>query len=193
MHAHPSTAKLFRNLLLTSSLDWTVKLWNLALSDEPVMEFGTPTYDYICDVQWSPVHAAVFGAITSGGTLTLWNLSKSTLEAMDSIKIRADDDGSKGPSSFGLGGSSNTSAALNKMIWSNDGKQILIGDAKGSIHSIQVTEAAAKPKPGDEGRFELAILHRKDFHSGVSDVSAGGGEGGVEGGMERASRVPVAY
>ena len=34
--------------------------------------------DYIYDVQWSPIHPAVFAAVDGMGKLDLWNLNKDT-------------------------------------------------------------------------------------------------------------------
>jgi len=158
MNIHPNSSKLFKNLLLTSSLDWSVKLWNLNLSTEPLLEFQTPTYDYVCDVQWSPTHPALFSTITSGGILSLWNLCKSTVEPLDSMTITNEPTVSDSLKTA----ITTPSAALNRAVWSLDGRRIMAGDAKGTVHMVSIAETTAKAKVGDESRFELAILHRKD-------------------------------
>jgi dynein intermediate chain len=86
MKWNPSGRRNFKHLLLTCSLDWTVKLWNLKSSakslptspmkaasssslssrqvaalhsdalQKPLFEFYTPTYEYACDAQWSPTN-----------------------------------------------------------------------------------------------------------------------------------------
>ncbi len=84
---HPSRSNKYKHLVLSSSLDWTVKLWDLKNFAQPLIEFFTPSYDYVCDVQWSPVHPAVFVTVTSGGRIALWNLSKSSTEPVDSINV----------------------------------------------------------------------------------------------------------
>ena len=138
--------------MLTSSLDWTVKLWNLAQSNEPILEFFTPTYDYICGVQWSPVNAPVFSTITSGGAVSLWNLSKSTVEPIDTLLIHK----------TAVGNTSNDSApsvkagnaALNKFSWLRDGRKMVAGDASGKLHLISIQDSVANAKSGDETKFE---------------------------------------
>ena len=84
---HCSPSKLYQSLLLTSSLDWTVKLWSLSSLAKPLFEFVTPAYDYVCDVQWSPDNSAIFSAITSSGRLILWNVAKSASPLLDEINI----------------------------------------------------------------------------------------------------------
>lgn len=61
--------------------------WTLSNLSTPIYEFFTPSYDYVCDTQWSPVNPAIFVTITSGGTLSLWNLAKSTMEPVDTFTV----------------------------------------------------------------------------------------------------------
>lgn len=84
---HPSRNSKYSNLVLTSSLDWTVKLWNLDDFTKPLLEFSSSSYDYVCDVQWSLINPAVFVTLTSGGKVSLWNLSRSTSEPVDVLII----------------------------------------------------------------------------------------------------------
>ncbi|CAM9372231.1 unnamed protein product, partial [Ectocarpus fasciculatus] len=138
MSPHNSNSRVFKNFMLTSSLDWTVKLWNLSQGTKPVLEFFTPTYDYICGVQWSPVNAPVFSTVTSGGAVSLWNLSKSVIEPADTLFIHKNA----------------SHAALNKFAWLRDGRKMVAGDAAGCLHLISVQDSAALVKPGDETKFE---------------------------------------
>ena len=39
-------------LVLTSGVDWSTKLWAPAYSDQPLMSWVSPSYDYMSDVQW---------------------------------------------------------------------------------------------------------------------------------------------
>jgi hypothetical protein len=126
-----------------------------------------PSYDYVCGVQWSPVHASLFSTITSGGVLTLWDLSKSTLEAQDSFNIFKDQPG--------IGGGEEGLAALNKLVWSVDGLSLYVGDTRGSIRQIAVKEACARSRPGDEGRAELALMARaKNSITGTLEMEVNG-------------------
>jgi WD40 repeat protein len=155
--------------MLTSSLDWTVKLWNLSQGNDPVLEFFTPTYDYICGVQWSPVNAPVFSTITSGGAVSLWNLSKSVIEPADTLFIHktAGAPGQPGGNTNANAGNKAGDSALNKFAWLRDGRKMVVGDANGTLHLISVQEAAALPKSGDETKFEHLLFASQKLSAGL--------------------------
>ncbi len=168
---HNSTSKLFKSLLLTSSLDWTVKLWSTSSSystSEPLLEFFSPTYDYVCGAQWSPINASLFGTITSNGSVNLWNLSKSILEPSETFHINNKTAASAlaGTTAAG-GGAGNSKAAaafssssfpsLNKFSWLRDGRKMVVGDSAGSLHVLGIQESAAEAKTGDEAKFEHVL------------------------------------
>ena len=159
MHKNPSVSKFLKDLLLTSSLDWTVKLWNTSEQafGEPLLELVSPTYDYVCDVKWSPVNSSLFATITSGGMLTLWDLSRSVLEPQDSLHILKE----SYSSSQGL-------YALNKLTWSIDGMSIHVGDTNGNVQMLSVKESCARGRPGDGGRAESAIASKRSSGGVVS-------------------------
>ena len=114
MQINPNTQRQYKDLLLTSSLDWSVKLWNFMPQDDsrtaavsvstratttqsrsdhvssqllPLFEFITPTYNYVSDVQWCPNNPALFSTITSCGHLSLWNLCKSVSEPIETVSV----------------------------------------------------------------------------------------------------------
>ena len=195
---HPNPSNKYKNLVLSSSLDWSVKLWNLSSFAHPVFEFTSASYDYVCDVQWSPVHPAVFVTITSGGSLALWNLSKSTTEPVDVTTLIKEEDlnhhksgaasnsgggAGGGGSSSGSGGAGNVGAglhhgaALNKVAWAQDGQAVLVGDSYGKLHWMKLQPAhAQQATAADETRFEMAMVAHQ-----LSAVSpAWSGTGGAE-------------
>lgn len=170
---HNSQNKHHKNLLLTASLDWTVKLWNLAKLDKPILEFFTPSYDYVCDAKWSPINPSVFCTITSGGKLSLWNLSKSTTEAVDTIAVIRQNEGAsmaeaasnKNKAQNNNSNNKDATIALNKMVWSKDGMFIIIGDSTGTVHFVTVQPAFATLQAADEGRFEQFLQMTGDGDS----------------------------
>lgn len=95
---HPLVGPVdFSDLFLTSSVDWTIKLWRSkggsgsaaskaaslvsagqpAVTVPPLCSFEENT-DYVYDVRWHPVHPAVFGSVDGTGRFDLWNLNVDT-------------------------------------------------------------------------------------------------------------------
>uniref|UniRef100_A0A8C3C398 Dynein cytoplasmic 1 intermediate chain 1 n=1 Tax=Cairina moschata TaxID=8855 RepID=A0A8C3C398_CAIMO len=66
----------FSHLFVTSSFDWTVKLWTTK-HNKPLYSFEDNA-DYVYDVMWSPVHPALFACVDGMGRLDLWNLNNDT-------------------------------------------------------------------------------------------------------------------
>ena len=150
---------MFRGLILTSSVDWTVKLWSLTHSPEPIVEMVTPSYDYVCCVEWSPANSPLFATITSGGSVNIWNLSKSVIDPVDTLVINkfsnstvSSSVSSKQPQSV---------ATLNKFAWMKDGRKLVVGDSSGVIHVVSVNESVATARPGDESKFESFLFSHK--------------------------------
>lgn len=155
---HCSQMKNHKSLLLTSSLDWTVKLWNLNNMDMPILEFYTPDYDYVCDVEWSPANFAIFSTITSGGRLTLWNVSQSTTTPLDEIMVTEEDNDEKDKKDMNPGsGGRNIKHALTKSVWSKDGLSILVGDSMGKVHCININKSQVESSTAEAEQFEAAI------------------------------------
>jgi WD40 repeat protein len=88
---HPSSGSIdFSDLFLTSSVDWTVKLWRTRgtaaaknNTDKAAASSGiAPIHsfeeadDYVFDVKWHPNHPAMFGTVDGSGKFDLWNLNK---------------------------------------------------------------------------------------------------------------------
>jgi len=78
---HPGTSQkgeygnIMDNLFLTSSQDWTVKLWNANNTEEPIFTFESGE-DAIYDVQWSPVHPCIFACVDEEGHIDIWDIQK---------------------------------------------------------------------------------------------------------------------
>ena len=89
----------FSDILLTASMDWTVRLWrtevgrsfilsvlmlnlrqtfNQASSSpktiKPLKTFDSSS-DYVLDAQWHPSHPAMFASADGSGRVDLWNLN----------------------------------------------------------------------------------------------------------------------
>jgi len=132
-------------LALSCGVDWTTKLWAPAYTDKPLMNLLSHSYDYMCDVQWSPVHPSIFATASSNGTLGLWNLATSLDEPItgpDGVSVE-DGAGGDAPSS---------SHALNKIKWSQDGRRI-VAASYDTLHVFGMAEEVWKPNADDETRM----------------------------------------
>uniref|UniRef100_I3JXD7 Dynein cytoplasmic 1 intermediate chain 1 n=1 Tax=Oreochromis niloticus TaxID=8128 RepID=I3JXD7_ORENI len=102
----------FSHLFITSSFDWTVKLWSTK-HNKPLYSFEDNA-DYVYDVMWSPVHPAMFAAVDGMGRLDLWNLNNDTEVPTASVTIEG-------------------ASALNRVRWSSGGKEVAVGDSEGRV------------------------------------------------------------
>lgn len=115
----------YSHLFLTSSIDWTVKLWDTKES-EPVHSFES-NGDYIYDVKWSPTSPALFATADGEGRVDIWNLAIDSELPTASTYIE--------PISTG---DSKVQPSLNKLIWTPSGNQIVAGDDVGRIHVYDI-------------------------------------------------------
>jgi len=135
--------------LLTCGVDWTTKLWAPAYSDEPVLSLLSHSYDYMCDVQWSPVNPSIFATASSNGSLGIWNLATSLDEPLtgsDGIVVDAAEGGG-------------IARGLNKLQWSLDGRRIAVACAD-KLHVLGLTEDVWKPKGDEESRMMTNLKSR---------------------------------
>ena len=130
-------------LVLTSGVDWTVKLWSPAYSDAPLMSFVSHSYDYLCDAKWSPVHPSLFAAASSNGTVDFWNIASSMevpMTGKEGIVVEPDV----------------AQRGLNRIEWSADGRRIAVASGD-LLHVLNITDDLARPK-GDEDQKIMSHL-----------------------------------
>ena len=124
-------------MVLSSGVDWTVKLWAPAYRDTPLTSWVSHSYDTMSDVQWSPVHPTLFATGSSNGRLGLWNLALSLDEPLtgaDGIAVdpeRAD------------------VAGIHKLAWSLDGRRLAVASSD-RLHVFQMTEEVLRSRQADE-------------------------------------------
>ncbi|XP_001354940.3 cytoplasmic dynein 1 intermediate chain isoform X6 [Drosophila pseudoobscura] len=126
----------FGHLFLTSSIDWTIKLWSLK-DTKPLYSFEDNS-DYVMDVAWSPIHPALFAAVDGSGRLDLWNLNQDTEVPTASIVV---------------GGA----PALNRVSWTPSGLHVCIGDEAGKLYVYDVAEHLAQPSRDEWSRFNAHL------------------------------------
>ncbi|CAE6369175.1 unnamed protein product [Rhizoctonia solani] len=146
---HPLAGPVdFSDLFLTSSVDWTVKLWRSRNAAKPSTSPHTisPIYsfdeagDYVYDVKWHPSHPAVFGCVDGNGRFDLWNLNADTEVPTLSTQVCPD-------------------RSLNKLEWDRkDGKRVAIGGSDGRLYIYDVGDAGVPLV-----MLEVEVLRRETF------------------------------
>ncbi|XP_025153662.1 cytoplasmic dynein 1 intermediate chain isoform X11 [Harpegnathos saltator] len=135
----------FSHLFLTSSLDWTIKLWSLK-ENKPLYSFEH-NGDYVYDVAWSPTHPALFAAVDDSGRLDLWNLNQDTEVPTASVVV----DGCP---------------ALNRVSWTPSGLHVTVGDDTGKIWVYDVAEHLAHPRIDEWNKF---LYTQQDLKNNKAD------------------------
>ncbi|KAL0100281.1 hypothetical protein PUN28_019576 [Cardiocondyla obscurior] len=135
----------FSHLFLTSSIDWTIKLWSLK-ENKPLYSFEH-NGDYIYDVAWSPTHPALFAAVDDSGRLDLWNLNQDTEVPAASVVV----DGCP---------------ALNRVSWTPSGLHVTVGDDTGKIWVYDVAEHLAHPRIDEWNKF---LYTQQDLKNNKAD------------------------
>ncbi|KAM3928170.1 cytoplasmic dynein 1 intermediate chain 1 isoform 3-T3 [Leptodactylus fuscus] len=126
----------FSHLFLTSSFDWTVKLWTTK-HNKPLYSFEDNA-DYVYDVMWSPLHPALFACVDGMGRLDLWNLNSDTEVPTASTTVEG-------------------ASALNRVRWAQSGREVAVGDSEGRIWIYDVGEFAV-PHSDEWGRLARTLV-----------------------------------
>ena len=105
---------------------------------------SSSSFHYVMDVKWSPTHAAVFCAITTGGFIEIWDLGLSTTRPVDVLSLQdkgrsfnedecnlEDNDDEEERNTVNC-------TALNKICWSEDGMTLVVGDSLGFLYTVSV-------------------------------------------------------
>ncbi|XP_074255579.1 cytoplasmic dynein 1 intermediate chain 2 isoform X7 [Saimiri boliviensis] len=133
IHCHAAVGAVdFSHLFVTSSFDWTVKLWTTK-NNKSLYSFEDNS-DYVYDVMWSPTHPALFACVDGMGRLDLWNLNNDTEVPTASISVEGN-------------------PALNRVRWTHSGREIAVGDSEGQIVIYDVGEQIAVPRNDEWARF----------------------------------------
>ncbi|KAI9592759.1 WD40-repeat-containing domain protein [Syncephalis fuscata] len=146
LHFHPLFGPVdFSDLFLTSSVDWTVKLWRAKSVSKPsaTPQTITPIYsfedsaDYVYDVAWSPSHPAVFGSVDGTGHFNVWNLNVDTDVPIVST-------------------ATGTGRALNKIDWEKDGRKAAVSSLDGHVYVYDIGELS-NPRMEEWTQFQKTV------------------------------------
>ncbi|KAJ1801157.1 hypothetical protein LPJ59_000514 [Coemansia sp. RSA 2399] len=144
LNFHPPSSSDFSDLFLTTSSDWTMRLWRARPAAKPASTVPSdisPLHsfdafeDYVYDARWSPVHPSVFASVDGTGRLSLWNLNQD-LEL---------------PVQTAASGRS-----LNKLAWDRPGRQIAAGGVDGTVYIYDVGDLST-PRADDHSRFAHVV------------------------------------
>lgn len=109
---HPPADSELSYLFLTSSTDWSVKLWDRRNANGWIRTFET-SGDYVYDCKWNPTSPSVFATASGTGKIELWNLSSESEVPVNELQV--------------------SNQAINKIGFTNDGKRVVAGDASGAL------------------------------------------------------------
>ncbi|KAI1415721.1 WD40 repeat-like protein [Hypoxylon sp. FL1857] len=137
---HPARGPVdLGDLVLTSSLDWSVKLWKVrapaatstivesaGTGVPPLLEFVRE--DVVYDAAWSPVRPGVFALVDGAGSLELWDITVETEIPVAKISPTPRKDGRQ-----------LLSKSLNKVAWEpTEGKKLATGGIDAVVSVFEV-------------------------------------------------------
>jgi len=147
-------------LIVTTGVDWSTKLWAPGYTDAPLMSFLSNSYDYMSDVQWSPVHPSIFATASSNGTVNIWNLAASLDQPISGTEGILIDDFSGADSA---NASPSSRQGLNRLKWSADGRRMAVASGD-QMHVLSVGEDVWKTRGDEEGKVMNNLLSRGLIH-----------------------------
>ncbi|XP_046707990.1 cytoplasmic dynein 1 intermediate chain 2 isoform X3 [Silurus meridionalis] len=151
LDCHTATGPVdFSHLFVTSSFDWTVKLWSTR-NTKPLYSFEDNS-DYVYDVMWSPAHPALFACVDGVGHLDLWNLNNETEVPSASVTVEGN-------------------PALNRVRWASSGREVAVGDSEGRVHIYDVGEQIAVPRQDEWTRFLKTLSELGENQEEAEDLA----------------------
>ncbi|RKP18486.1 WD40 repeat-like protein, partial [Rozella allomycis CSF55] len=115
---HPNKEAQFdtSNVFITSSFDWTVKLWNCNNNGiNCVRTFGNG-FNPIMDVEWHPNKPCVFASVSGNGNLDLWDIQNESQNLVSTLSVNGN--------------------PLNKLSWHKN-NFIAVGSVDGSTNIVK--------------------------------------------------------
>ncbi|TPX38502.1 hypothetical protein SeMB42_g06702 [Synchytrium endobioticum] len=143
LHFHPFND--FSDLFLSSSVDWTVKLWRAkslakgsasATTISPIYSFENAD-DHIYDLKWAPHHPALFASVDASGKFHVYDLTQETEVPAVSIAV---------------GGG----MALDKLAWDKEGRKTVLGSSDGHLYVYDIGEMS-QPRAEDLSCFAKVV------------------------------------
>jgi dynein intermediate chain len=149
---HPARGQIdLGDLVLSSSVDWSVKLWKVrppaatgatnatlnsgtAQQVTPVLDIARE--DLVYDARWSPVKPSVFALVDGAGSLEVWDINIDVEVPIQSIKPSDNKRGAFASMPTGVG---YMNRSLNKLAWEkNEGRRVAVGGMDGVVTVFEV-------------------------------------------------------
>ena len=175
---HPARGKIdLGDLVLSSSLDWSVKLWKArppaAASTTgvtaaphvaaPLMEIVRE--DLVYDARWSPVKPGVFALVDGAGALEIWDLTVEVEVPVAKTRPSAKAIASATSSSY-------MAQSLNKCSWEpHEGKRVAVGGLEGVVSVFEVGSELG----GADSAKQEEFTEVKKMATRLDQITGGGG------------------
>lgn len=135
LSVHPTSRKwpMISDLVLSASMDWTMKLCSLGAAniDVPAKEFSIGMPAIVTDVKWSPIHPCIFATGDEAGGVALLDAERSYMStAPPSCRHTFKEYGSR----------ISPTPSISRVQWSKDGRQLSAGDIEGSVSVWRCSE-----------------------------------------------------
>eukprot|EP00759_Apiculatamorpha_spiralis_P054521 PhF_6_TR6959/c0_g1_i2/m.10262/K10415/DYNC1I, DNCI; dynein intermediate chain, cytosolic len=156
VHCHPATSTddgEVSSLVVSSSLDWTCKLWYEERSQLTLLHTFNDYTEYVYDVKWSPTHSAILASADGNGIVSLWNLARQWNMPLGRYRAGHEDGVTTTGAAGGGGG-----CAFNRLSWSMDGKILAAGDTNGGVCLLEVSAESASSTQEEQSRLRQNIM-----------------------------------
>lgn len=166
---HPARGPVdLGDLLLSASMDWTIKLWRVrppaalgtavtgaTTAQGPILDIARE--DIIYDVKWSPVRPGIFAVVDGAGVLEVWDLNHD-IEVPAAKTQPTADLGAAWPK-----------RSLNKCAWEqNEGKKIAVGGLDGVVTVFEVGHELGGIGPAEEWTLVKKQVTRAESQQSAS-------------------------
>ena len=126
----------FSQLFLSSSADWTTRLWSKGQVDNPLIVIDNNEDSIYCS-KWCPTNASVIACGDGGGNVDFYNFNKDLEVPVYKMNIGK--------------------AVVNNISWSYNGKKIAIGDSGGKVKVFEVSKDIYRGSQEDSMKFDKII------------------------------------
>ena len=126
----------FSQLFLSSSADWTTRLWSKGQVDNPLIVIDNNEDSIYCS-KWCPTNASVIACGDGGGNVDFYNFNKDLEVPVYKMNIGK--------------------AVVNNISWSYNGKKIAIGDSGGKVKVFEVSKDIYRGTQEDSMKFDKII------------------------------------